>query len=105
MDEKKTSDQTLEQQNRKLERHVSSACVDDDASNDDDNEEEDDHNDVKSETQLPVDKDDTHNDHTDNDRCDCDNLVEDNHDIMTTGMLSTKTSLFMTCTLFSKLQK
>lgn len=84
--------QTLEQQNAKLGRYVSSARDDDDAGNDDDdNEEEDDHNDEKSEAQLPVDKDDNHNDHTDNDRCDCDNLVEDNHEIMTTGMLSTRT--------------
>lgn len=53
--------QTLEKQNGILERYVSSAGDDDDDGNDGgDNEEEDDHNDEKSETQLPVDKDDNH---------------------------------------------
>lgn len=40
--------------------------------------------------QLPVDKDDSRNDRVDNDRRDCNNLVEDNHEMMTTGMLSTE---------------
>lgn len=40
-------------------------------------------------TQLLVDNGDNRNDHTDNDRGDCGNLVEDNHEMMTTGMLST----------------
>lgn len=57
----------------------------DDGSDGDDNEEEDDE---QSGTQLPVDKDDSRNDGADNDRQDCDNLVEDNHEMMTAGMLS-----------------
>lgn len=39
--------------------------------------------------QLQVDKDDNRNDRAGNDRQDCDNLVEDNQEMMTTGMLST----------------
>ncbi len=83
-----TMAQTLEKLNGIIERYVSSAGDDD--GDDDDNEEVDDHNDDKSETQQPVDKGDNHNDRTDNDHCDCDNLVEDNHELMATGRLSTK---------------
>lgn len=39
--------------------------------------------------QLPVDEDDERNDGADNDRQGCDYLVEDNHEMMTGGMLST----------------
>lgn len=60
---------------------------DDDGNDGDDNEEE---GDEQSGTQLPVDKGDNRNDRADNDRRDCDNLVGDNHEMMTTGMLSTK---------------
>lgn len=82
--------QTLVQQYEIIERYVSSAGGDGDGNDDSDNEEEDGHNDEKSKTQLLVDADDNGNDHTDNDRCGCDNLVGDNHEMMTTGMLSTK---------------
>lgn len=80
----------LVQQNEIIERYVSSAGGDGDGNDNGDNEEEDGHNDEKSKTQLPVDADDNGNDHTDNDRCGCDNLVGDSHEMMTTGMLSTK---------------
>lgn len=80
---------TLGKQNGIIERYVS-AGDDNDDDDDDDNEEEDDHNDDKPETQQPVDKDASYNDHTDNDHCDCDNLIADKHEMMTTGMLSTK---------------
>lgn len=60
---------------------------DDDGNDGDDNEEE---GDEQSGMQLPVDKDDSRNDRVDNDRSDCNNLVEDNHEMMTTGMLSTE---------------
>lgn len=73
------------------ERYVSSAGDDDDVDDEVDNEEEDEHNDDKSGMQQPVDKDDNHNDQTDNDHCDCDNLVEDSHEMKTTGTWSTKT--------------
>lgn len=84
--------QTLEKQNGIIERYISAGDdnSDDDDNDNDDNEEEDDHNDEKSETQQPVDTDDNHYDHTDNDDRDCDNLVEDNLEMMTTGMLMWK---------------
>lgn len=71
-------------------KYVSSAGGDDDnddvdGNDGDDNEEEDDE---QSGTQLPVDKDDIRNDRADNDRQDCDNLV-DNHQMMTAEMVST----------------
>lgn len=78
-------------------KYVSSAGGDDDdvdGNDGDDNEEEDDE---QSGTQLPVDKDDNRNDCSDNDRQDCDNLVEDNHEMMTTGMLSTMKWRMMMC--------
>lgn len=67
---------------------------DDDGSDGDENEEEDDE---QSGTQLPVDKDHNRNDRADNDRRDCDYLVEDNHAMMTGGMLSTMKWMTMMC--------
>lgn len=82
----------------KCAKYVSSAGGDDDDDDDgndgDDNEEE---GDEQSGTQLPVDKGDNRNDRVDNDRRDCDNLVGDNHEMMTTGMLSTKKWRTMMC--------
>lgn len=72
-------------------KYVSSAGGGDDDDGDgndgDDNEEE---GDEQSGMQLPVDKDDSRNDRADYDRRDCNNLVEDNHEMMTTGVLSTE---------------
>lgn len=59
---------------------------DDDA---DDDEEEDVYDKHDMETPQSVSEDVNHNDRTDNDQCDCDNLVEDNHEMMIV-MLSTR---------------
>lgn len=56
----------------------------------DDNGEEDDHDDDNSETRQPVDTGDNHNDLSDNDQFDCDNLVEDSHETLTKETVRTK---------------
>lgn len=86
--ESKETFRTTPAKQMKCAKYVSLAGGDGDDGNDgDDNEEE---GDEQSGTQLPVDKGDNRNDRVDNDRRDCDNLVGDNHEMMTTGMLSTK---------------
>lgn len=79
-------------------KYISSAGDDDDDDHDgndgDENEEEDDE---QSGMQLPVDEDDERNDRADNDRQGCDYLVEDNHEMMTGGMLSTMRWRTMMC--------
>lgn len=89
-DESKETFRKMPVKRMKCAKYVSSAGGDDDDDDGNDGDDNEEEGDEQSGTQLPVDKGDNRNDRADNDRRDCDNLVGDNHEMMTTGMLSTK---------------